>query len=129
MANEWKLDKPPGYTDSFMQPRLTKCYDCKTESNDLVEERRQVSGGDGVVYASDFLNVPVCANRRVCLANKAEKAAAQRYTRPCPVCKVDIEFVAATEEAVVRSHVDQHGLNEVRDALITATRSGWKHVR
>lgn len=50
-----------------------KCYDCHAETSDFVMEQRQVSGGDGVVYAGDFQDRPVHANRRDCLAEK-EKA-------------------------------------------------------
>lgn len=42
-------------------------------TNDWVMETRQVSGGDGVVYAGDFKKVTVHANRRTCQEIKAAK--------------------------------------------------------
>lgn len=49
------------------------CYDCRTETNDFVMEVRQVSGGDGVVFAGDFQERPVHANRRECIAAQDKK--------------------------------------------------------
>jgi hypothetical protein len=52
-----------------------KCYDCGTETEDVVMERRQVSGGGQgdffpQVFANDFRDVPVHADRRACIAAK-----------------------------------------------------------
>ena len=46
------------------------CWDCQQDTSDYVMESRQVSGGDGVVYAGDFKDVPVHNNRRACQAAK-----------------------------------------------------------
>jgi len=53
------------------EKNMTKeCWICKTNTEDWVLEKKQVSGGDGVVYAGDFRDVPVHANRRECMEAK-----------------------------------------------------------
>lgn len=57
------------------------CYDCKTETSEYVMEKRQTSGGGQgdlhpQVYEGDFTDVPVHADRRVCLTVKAAQALA-----------------------------------------------------
>ncbi len=100
-----------------VRPTPTVCYDCKTPVTDFVMERRQTSGGDGVVYAGDFTSVPVCANRRACIENKQQREAEKRYSRSCPICHEELAFTDSTERNVIMHHLNSHTAKDLAEAI------------
>lgn len=97
----------------MMDNSQRQCWDCKTEVSDYVMERRQVSGGDGVVYSGDFQQVPVCANRRTCRENQMWQEKTKIHSRECLICGAKVPCSAATEQFNLLEHFKTHSYEQI----------------
>jgi hypothetical protein len=100
------------------------CHDCGATLTEWVMENRQVSGGDGVVYAGDWQPRPVHVNRVECLAAKASREATQSYGRECPICRVGIAFSDAVETETMVGHLLTHSPEALAQELNRRARAG-----